>query len=50
MGNTTSTELGKKKGDNATTTRDIKVGISPGLAHLRHKLGEKAQKEPRFRY
>jgi RNA-directed DNA polymerase len=48
MDKITSTELGTK--EYILTCVDTKVGISPGLAQLRQKLGEKARKEPRFRF
>lgn len=45
---TTSTETGNQE-DNRYTTDKV-CQYSPGLARLRQKLGDKARKEPKFRF
>jgi RNA-directed DNA polymerase len=51
MDKTTSTELRKGEKEPIEEYNFDKVAeISPGLAQLRQKLGEKARKDPRFRF
>lgn len=50
MDKTTTTESGNKEKVPSEQVVDKVAGISPGLARLRQKLGEKARNEPKFRF
>lgn len=50
MEKTTNTEIGNKGNLPCKQVVDKVAGISPGLARLRQKLGEKARNEPKFRF